>query len=118
MSLLRRHRIHPWLLRTKDRGMPYMQNSQLIEQLLLLNCHHHCKIEEDGKCHNQLCMMCIDPEVKKMIKEEGCQNFTRYKTANTCPFDKCCLSGEQQEPGQPCQYAIIDDNGNPDCGYG
>jgi hypothetical protein len=94
------------------------RQEDLIEKLLLMNCHKLCKIEEDGKCYNQFCLMGIDPEVREIIKKEGCLNFTRYKQQeNVCTFETCCLTQEKNEPG-PCKFAIINEAGDPDCGYG
>jgi len=34
-----------------------------------------------------------------------------------CPFEICILNQEPRKVGI-CKFAIIDDIGNPDCGYG
>ncbi len=34
-----------------------------------------------------------------------------------CPFTTCIISGMEQEPIE-CPFAIKDEEGNSDCGYG
>jgi hypothetical protein len=95
-----------------------VNQNPLIEKLLLLNCHHHCVLEEDGKCYSSKCLMCVDPELREVIARDGCVNFKRYKEIkNICSLETCCLTQEKNEPG-PCEWAITNEAGEPDCGYG
>jgi hypothetical protein len=50
--------------------------SEKIAKLLFpINCSNNFKIEADGRCYSDSCMMNADPELKEKIARQGCKAF-------------------------------------------
>jgi len=57
------------------KGKPSGQAARAIEELLRLNCEYCCKVEPDGRCYSEECMMNTYPEIREKIKEQGCRTY-------------------------------------------
>ena len=50
--------------------------SEKIAKLLFpINCSNNYKIEADGRCYSNSCMMNADPKLKEKIARQGCKAF-------------------------------------------
>lgn len=52
-----------------------MSQKDIAKALFPINCRHNFKIEKDGKCYSDECMMNGHSELRLKIKTQGCKCF-------------------------------------------
>lgn len=56
---------------------------EVLEELVPINCKYNFKVEDNGRCYSQNCMMNQDPVIATRIKNEGCIIFKKINKRNT-----------------------------------